>query len=66
MPASALYRGESLERRVRRLLEARHRESSSFSPARAAGLALGVVAVTSLTMLGSVHEFVEGLIHFLP
>jgi hypothetical protein len=66
MPASALYRGENLERRVRRLLEARHRESSSFSPAWFARVALAVVAVTSFTMLGSVHEFVEGLIHFLP
>jgi Zn-dependent protease with chaperone function len=66
MPASALYRGENIERRVRRLLEARHHESSSFSRAGSARMALAVVAVTSITMLGSVHELVERLIHFLP
>ena len=66
MPASALYRGESLERRVRRLLDARDGESSSFSPAWPARIALGLVAVTSFTMLERVHEVVEALIHILP
>ena len=66
MPASALYRGESLERRVRRLLETRHREASSFLPAWSARVALAVLAVTSLTVLESVHALVEGLIHTLP
>jgi hypothetical protein len=66
MPASALYRGESLERRVRRLLETRHRETSRFSPAWSARVALLALAVTSLTVLESVHELVEGLIHSLP
>jgi beta-lactamase regulating signal transducer with metallopeptidase domain len=65
MPASALYRGESLERRVRRLLEVRQRESSSF-PAWPARVALAMVALTSVTMLERVHEVVETLIHILP
>jgi hypothetical protein len=66
MPASALYRGESLERRVRRLLEARHREASSPLPVWSGRAALAVLAVTSLTALESVHAFVERLIHSLP
>jgi Zn-dependent protease with chaperone function len=66
MPASALYRGESLERRVRRLLEARHRETSSFAPVWSARAALTVLSVAGLTVLERVHELVEGLIHSLP
>jgi len=66
MPASALYRGENIERRVRRLLETRHPDSSSISRAWSARVALAVVAVASFTMLGGVHELVEGLIQFLP
>jgi Zn-dependent protease with chaperone function len=66
MPASALYRGERVERRVRRLLEARDRESSSVSPGWSVGVALTVVAITSLTMLQSVHELVEVVINVLP
>ena len=66
MPASALYRGESLERRVRRLLATS--DAIASRPARPwpAWLALGLLVAGSLTVLQTVHGIFEGLIHSLP
>jgi hypothetical protein len=66
MPASALYHGETLETRVRRLIEPRRTAAPARLPRRLTH-AIGAVAVTwVLTSLESVHGFVEVLIHRLP
>lgn len=66
MPASALYRGESLDRRVRRLLEV----SAPVDPrpgSRWRTLPTAVAAMAlCLAMLEDVHAVVEGLLHRLP
>jgi Zn-dependent protease with chaperone function len=66
MPASALYRGESLERRVRRLLATSDPIASPPARPWATWLALGLLVAGSLTVLQSVHGIFEGLIHRLP
>lgn len=64
LPASALYRGEDIERRVRRLLGP---ETDPARPHRALGvliaLALGAVAFASLE---TVHLILEAAVHGLP
>jgi Zn-dependent protease with chaperone function len=66
MPASALYRGESLERRVRRLLD--NSDGIASPPARPwpTWMTLGLLVAGALTVLQSVHGIFEGLIHSLP
>ena len=66
LPASALFRGENLERRIRRLLDppanfATHRESPSWLIVTAASL-----LVVSLFALQPIHELVEAVVAFLP
>ena len=70
MPASALYGGEGLERRVRRLLapSSSHgdgRPSSWRVGRRRMALAAGCVA-TGILALEGVHSAVETVIHLLP
>lgn len=66
MPASALYRGESLERRVRRLLSARDTVPAPTARSWSMKLAVGLIVTGSLSVLENVHGLVEGLIHSLP
>jgi Zn-dependent protease with chaperone function len=65
MPASALYRGENLDRRVRRLLGAGEpsRRASCRWPRR---MLAAVVALAALAVLETVHAVVETAIHLLP
>ena len=65
LPASALYRGECLDRRVRRLLDARQESETPRSPwpARVAVLAAIVVASAGLPVI---HELVEAAVRLLP
>jgi Zn-dependent protease with chaperone function len=66
MPASALYRGEDLERRVRRLLEPGGPNTARPFPTWVArAMAAGALTV-SIVMLEGIHGFVETLIHTLP
>jgi len=66
LPASALYRGEAIERRVRRLLdpalEITGRSGVSRWMASSAAALLGV----SLLTLHSIHELVEAAVSYLP
>jgi beta-lactamase regulating signal transducer with metallopeptidase domain len=66
IPASALYRGEGLDRRVRRLLAGRESAAATPSRARTLGLAAAATIAVSLAMLEQIHGLVEGLIHRLP
>jgi beta-lactamase regulating signal transducer with metallopeptidase domain len=65
VPASALYRGESLEARVRRLLEPDPAASSPATGAPWPTLALAGTAI-AFTAPESVHRFMEVLLHRLP
>jgi beta-lactamase regulating signal transducer with metallopeptidase domain len=67
LPASALYRGESIERRVRRVLDPTL-DVSADSPAWRLPLAVvfGIVFVLSLLNLGIVQDFVESAVQHLP
>jgi hypothetical protein len=65
MPASALYRGESLDRRVRRLLDSDI--PAGTPPSRWRGrllLATGLALAPSA--LDTVHGVVETVIHWMP
>jgi hypothetical protein len=66
MPASALYRGESLDRRVRRLVASR--ETGRETPQNTWRLRLGLLVVVagSVSALETVHGVLEALIHHLP
>ena len=66
MPASALYRGESLDRRVRRLLEPGDTAAMPISSPWPVRAAAGVVALVAVSALQDVHHLVEQLIHILP
>jgi Zn-dependent protease with chaperone function len=66
MPASALYRGESLDRRVRRLLEIREAATAPAGSRWRSPFVAAAGAVLSLAMLEEVHAVVEGLLHRLP
>ena len=66
LPASALYRGEDLERRVRRLID-------SPTPSPVAGLSrrrrlmIGVFLLTlGALLLHGMHEVVEAAVTYLP
>jgi hypothetical protein len=66
LPASALYRGESLERRIRRLLA-----PAAHAPAAGAAWILrwglgGVVLSLALLTLRDIHDLVEAAVLFLP
>jgi beta-lactamase regulating signal transducer with metallopeptidase domain len=66
LPVSALFRGENLERRVRRLLDpsvdfARPRRRSSWLLGTAASL-----LTISVFVLEPIHELVEAAVAFLP
>jgi Zn-dependent protease with chaperone function len=70
MPASALYNGDGLDRRVRRLLDPRASETERrASPWRArvrrSALVIGGVAASALALEG-VHAALEVVIHRLP
>jgi len=64
MPASALYRGGSLERRVRRLLE------PSVAPSRRPGMPMTALivmaAVSAFAQLDAVHQVIEHAVTHLP
>ena len=68
MPASALYCGENLDTRVRRLLDPR--ANAAVAPARPLATqtvaALAVLSGASLLALDSVHAVIEAAIHSLP
>jgi beta-lactamase regulating signal transducer with metallopeptidase domain len=66
LPASALYRGESLDRRIRRLLA-----PAAHAPAAGAAWILrwglgGVVLSLALLTLRDIHDLVEAAVIFLP
>jgi Zn-dependent protease with chaperone function len=66
LPASALFRGEPLERRIRRLLD---RSGSSTIPERRTAWWLAVSAVLAIGVLGNlnlVHHLTELAITYLP
>lgn len=66
LPASAFFRGENLERRIRRLLDpaanfGSHRRRSSWLIAAA-----GSILIVSLFALHPIHELVEAAVTLLP
>lgn len=64
LPASALYRGESVERRVRRLCDA---PAPAARPGRHWGLAIGMAAVTlALVLQQDIHDAMEMAVALLP
>lgn len=64
LPASALYRGEDIERRVRRLMDL---PGSGGSPRRSWTLTLVVAgAGLALAAQGQLHEVMEQVVAFLP
>jgi hypothetical protein len=64
IPASALYRGEPLERRVRRLLEPI--PPRPRTPRHYQWLALAGVIGLSVVLLNPIHELLEVAVTFLP
>ena len=66
VPASALYRGENLDRRVRRLVATDAPPGSSPANRWPLHLAGAALAVLGLTALEQIHAVVEVLIHALP
>ena len=66
MSASALYRGEDLERRVRRLLEPDGPKTAASGPAWISRAAIASAIAVSVLVLEDIHGFVETLIHTLP
>ena len=58
LPASALYRGENIDRRVRRLIEPPVEPDMSAAAWRRYGLALLLVAICGLAF-GGIQEIVE-------
>ncbi len=71
LPASTLYRGERLERRVNRLIGRDAAASSSSIEAPHAGtsprrLLAAFIVTVSLAMLEQIHGLVERVIHSLP
>lgn len=64
LPASALYRGESVERRVRRLC---HAPAPAARPGRPWGLAVGTAAVAlALVLQQDIHDAMEVIVAALP
>ena len=66
MPASALYRGEDLNRRVRRLLQPGGVGPAQESAGGRLAVACLILTAISVAQLENVHDVVEGLIHVLP
>ena len=74
LPTSALYCGENLDVRIRRLLEPRASGSTSIAGAATAArtrvtrslVALAGLAVASMLALDNVHAVLEAAIHALP
>ena len=64
IPASALYRGEPLERRVRRLLDPI--PPRPRAPRHYQWLALAAVIGASIVLLGPIHDLLEVAVTFLP
>jgi beta-lactamase regulating signal transducer with metallopeptidase domain len=65
MPASALYRGENLEGRIRRLLEPQAAAPPPPSLWWRAGVSTALVASGALALHG-IHELLEAAVTFLP
>jgi hypothetical protein len=63
LPASALYRGENLDTRIRRLLAPPVAAVASRTPARYVAVVAGI---GSLLGLGLIQDFLEAAITFLP
>ncbi|HXT72159.1 MAG TPA: M56 family metallopeptidase [Vicinamibacterales bacterium] len=66
IPASALYRGESLDRRVRRLTDAGGPAATPPQRTWPVRLIAVLLVAGSLTVLENIHGVVENLIHRLP
>jgi beta-lactamase regulating signal transducer with metallopeptidase domain len=67
VPASALYRGEALERRISRLLDPATSVAANDQRIRRWPLMAGAAAVTaSMLALPAVHEIFEILVNVLP
>jgi len=67
VPASALYRGEMLERRINRLLDRETSIAADDRPLRQWQKMAGVAAlVASLLALQAIHEIFEILVNVLP
>jgi len=65
VPASALYRGENLDQRVRRLLGPPAVAAAPLSPAWRAVATTAIVASAALA-LHAIHELLEAAVTFLP
>jgi beta-lactamase regulating signal transducer with metallopeptidase domain len=65
VPASALYRGENLDQRVRRLLGPPAVAAAPLSPAWRAAATTAIVASAALA-LHAIHELLEAAVTFLP
>jgi Zn-dependent protease with chaperone function len=66
VPMSALYRGEDLDRRIRRLLAPPVRPAAGRLWRWHAALAWGLLFCSALLTLHAVHELVEVAVTFLP
>lgn len=64
MPASALYRGEDIERRVRRLLAPEYAAGRPHRVLKA--LLLAAFAALTIVSLETVHQILEAAVHGLP
>ncbi len=65
VPASALYRGENLDRRIRRLLGPQATATPPASLWTRTALTTTIVAVSALALHG-IHELLEAAVTFLP
>ena len=63
LPASALYRGEDLNRRIHRLLAP---PAAAAPPDRLLGYAIAFVTGVSVLALGPIHDVVEVAVQWLP
>lgn len=66
LPASALYRGENLERRVRRLLDPAGDSPGPIAPGRSLCVVAAAAFAGCVLALEEIHQIVEAAVNSLP